>query len=166
MSHAWNACGANAPRGFKSHILRALSPRFSPRAGVLLCDAHLPAETPRKTVLPITLIDSVSPSPLHPQTGGANRPKHPFQVQPPGGTRRQQKGTPTTHHNGHQPHPRKGEKLRESGAKITPTPGHPAHIFGIWNDARFHISLRPLPQNWVSHVSSSSSGELQWRYAQ
>ena len=59
----------------------ALSPRFFPRAGVLLCDAHLPAETSRKTVLPITLTGSMSLSPLHPQIGEHANQKHPFQVQ-------------------------------------------------------------------------------------
>ena len=80
MSHAWNACGANAPRGFKSHILRSITPVLSQSRG-LLCDAHLPAETSRKTVLPITLTGSMSPSPLHPRIGEYVNQKHLFQVQ-------------------------------------------------------------------------------------
>jgi len=57
------------------------------------------------------------------------------------------KGAPIIRCNGHQAHPRKGEKLRESGTEITPTPGRPAHIFGIWSDYWFRISSRLLPQN-------------------
>src|SRR5699024_6814213 len=29
MSHAWNACGVHAPRGFKSHILRQRKSRVT-----------------------------------------------------------------------------------------------------------------------------------------
>ena len=165
MSHAWNACGANAPRGFKSHILRSITPVLSQSRGFALRRPP-PGRNLQKNSAPHHPNRFSITFPTSPPNRGMSRPKRPFQVQPLGGTRRQQKGTPNTRHNGHQPHPRKGEKLRESGAKITPTPRHPAHIFGIWNDGRFHISAGSLPQNWVSHVSSSSSGELQWRYAQ
>ena len=165
MSHAWNACGANAPRGFKSHILRSITPVLSQSRGFALRRPP-PGRNPQKNSAPHHPDRFSITFPTPPPNRGTNRPKHPFQVQPPGGTRQECKTAPTTHHNGHQPHPRKREKLREFAANITPTPGRPAHIFGIWNDSRFHISSRSLPQNWVSHVSSSSSGELQWRYAQ
>ena len=165
MSHAWNACGANAPRGFKSHILRSITPVLSQSRGFALRRPP-PGRNLQKNSAPHHPDRFSITFPTPPPNRGTNRPKPPFQVQPPGGTRQECKTAPTTHHNGHQVHPRKGEKLRESGTKITPTPRRPAHIFGIWNDGRFHISPQLPPQNWVSHVSSSSSGELQWRYAQ
>ena len=168
MSHAWNACGANAPRGFKSHILRSITPVLSQSRGFALRrpPPGLTATSTQKNSAPHHPDRFNVAFPTPPPNRGMNQPKTPFSSSVLGDTCRGRKGTPIIRRNGHQVHPRKGEKLRESGAKITPTPGRPAHIFGIWNDGRFRISAGLLPQNWVSHVSSSSSRELQWRYAQ
>ena len=83
MSHAWNACGANAPRGFKSHILRSITPVLSQSRGLTLRrpPPGLTATSTQKTVLPITLTGSMSPSPLHPRIGEYVNQKHLFQVQ-------------------------------------------------------------------------------------
>ena len=165
MSHAWNACGANAPRGFKSHILRSITPVLSQSRGFALRRPP-PGRNLQKNSAPHhpDWFNVAFPTP--PPNRGVCQPKTPFPSSVLGDTCRGRKSAPIIRRNGHQVHPRKGEKSRESGAKITPTPRRPAHIFGIWNDGRFHISPQLPPQNWVSHVSSSSSGELQWRYAQ
>ena len=57
MSHAWNACGVHAPRGFKSHILRQRKSRLllhSMEPGFLLYTGARPR---LPTPLPSSLID-------------------------------------------------------------------------------------------------------------
>ena len=147
MSHAWNACGANAPRGFKSHILRSITPVLSQSRGFALRrpPPGLTATSIQKNSAPHHPDRFNVTFPTPPPNRGACQPKTPFSSSVLGDTCRGRKGAPIIRCNGHQAHPRKGEKLRESGTKITPTPGRPAHIFGIWNDGRFHISAGLLP---------------------
>ena len=83
MSHAWNACGANAPRGFKSHILRPITPVLSQSRGFALRrpPPGLAATSPQKNSAPHHPDRFSITFPTPPPNRGMNRPKHPFQVQ-------------------------------------------------------------------------------------
>ena len=80
MSHAWNACGANAPRGFKSHILRSITPVLSQSRGFALRRPP-PGRNLQKNSAPHhpDWFNVAFPTP--PPNRGMNRPKRPFQVQ-------------------------------------------------------------------------------------
>ena len=83
MSHAWNACGANAPRGFKSHILRPITPVLSQSRGFALRrpPPGLAATSTQKNSAPHHPDRFSITFPTPPPNRGMNRPKRPFQVQ-------------------------------------------------------------------------------------
>ena len=80
MSHAWNACGANAPRGFKSHILRSITPVLSQSRGFALRRPP-PDRNLQKNSAPHHPDRFNVAFPTPPPNRGACQPKRPFQVQ-------------------------------------------------------------------------------------
>ena len=80
MSHAWNACGANAPRGFKSHILRSITPVLSQSRGFALRRPP-PGRNLQKNSAPHHPDRFSITFPTLPPNRGHPNQKHPFQVQ-------------------------------------------------------------------------------------
>ena len=77
MSHAWNACGANAPRGFKSHILRSITPVLSQSRGFALRRPP-PGRNLQKNSAPHHPDRFNVTFPTPPPNRGACQPKTPF----------------------------------------------------------------------------------------
>ena len=77
MSHAWNACGANAPRGFKSHILRSITPVLSQSRGFALRRPP-PGRNLQKNSAPHHPDRFNVAFPTPPPNRGACQPKTPF----------------------------------------------------------------------------------------
>ena len=127
MSHAWNACGANAPRGFKSHILRSITPVLSQSRGFALRRPP-PGRNLQKNSAPHHPDRFNVTFPTPPPNRGACQPKTPFSSSVLGDTCRGRKGAPIIRRNGHQVHPRKGRNCVSLVLKSRQLPGAP-HIY-------------------------------------
>ena len=144
MSHAWNACGANAPRGFKSHILRSITPVLSQSRGFALRRPP-PGRNLQKNSVPHYPDRFGVIFPTLPPNRGANRPKHPFQVQPLGalaGSKRALQ-TPTT--TATSPTPVRGRNCASLALKSRQLPSTP-HIYseyGTMADSTFPYGHYP-----------------------
>ena len=127
MSHAWNACGANAPRGFKSHILRSITPVLSQSRGFALRRPP-PDRNLQKNSAPHHPDRFNVAFPTPPPNRGACQPKTPFSSSVLGDTCRGGRALRSSAATAIRPTPARGRNCVSPVLKSRQLPGAP-HIY-------------------------------------
>ena len=127
MSHAWNACGANAPRGFKSHILRSITPVLSQSRGFALRRPP-PDRNLQKNSAPHHPDRFNVAFPTPPPNRGACQPKTPFSSSVLGDTCRGGRALRSSAATAIRPTPARGRNCVSLVLKSRQLPGAP-HIY-------------------------------------